>query len=242
MRIAIVDDDATDRNWLAAQLNTLLARRRLDAETILFENGERFLSAARKTPFSLAFLDVYMDGMDGVAAAQALRKFDSDCLLVFSTNSHDHALDSYRVQAVQYLVKPYEPEALEQLFTQLERLLPAPEKYVELRSGRQSVRVRLRDILWANHFQHQIRIHIAGGRELPSRLTFGEFSALLASDPRFFVCGRGLLINLDHAADFDGSVFLLCDGTRLPVSRNLTAQARSAFGDRLFQTGREPSL
>jgi len=242
MRIAIVDDDAADRNWLSAQLNTLLSRRRLDAETLLFESGERFLSAARETPFGLAFLDIYMDGMDGVAAARALRKFDPDCLLVFSTTSPDHALDGYRVQAVQYLVKPYAPEALERLFTQLDQLLPPPEQYIDLRSERQSVRVRLRDIQWANHFKHQMLIHTAGGREVHTRLTFGEFSALLSSDPRFFVCGRGLVINLDYAADFDGSVFQLCDGTRLPVSRSLTAQAKSAFGDRLFQSGRGPSL
>lgn len=237
MRIAVVDDNAADRAWLAEQIGELLIRRRLEGTVIPFPDGEGFLAAARRERFALAFLDIYMEGRDGVSTAEALRAFDPDCLLVFSTSSRDHALDGYRVRAVQYLLKPYGIQALEGVFDQLARLLSAPEKYVELRSGRRSVRVRLRDILWAEHFQHQVFVHTAGGGEVAARLTFGEFAGMLASDPRFFVCGRGVLVNLDHAADFDGGEFLLDGGARLPVSRDLSAAARAAFGDRLFQRG-----
>ena len=173
-------------------------------------------------------------------AARRLREFDAACLLAFSTVSRDHALEGYQVRAVQYLVKPYDASALEQLFNEIDRLLPLREKYVVLRAGRQSVRLRLGDVLWAEHFQHQVRVHTAGGGVLSTRLTFGEFTALLASDSRFFVCGRGLLVNLDHAADFDGRDFRMDDGARLPVSRDLAGAARGAFGDRVFYVKRGP--
>ena len=237
MRVAVVDDSAADRLWLAGELEALLARRRLEGTVTVFESGARFLAQARRERFHLAFLDIYMEGMGGVETAKRLREFDPDCLLVFSTSSPDHALEGYRVQAVQYLVKPYHTAELERLFVQLDRLLPARERYVELRAGRRSVRVRLRDILWAEHFQHQVRLHIPKGETLSTRLTFGAFTKLLAGDSRFFVCGRGLLVNLDHAADFDGRDFRLTDGTRLPVSRDLASAARSAFGDHLFHSG-----
>ena len=242
MRVAVVDDCAADRVWLVRELEQLLNRRRLEGTVTALDSGEAFLAAAQAERFDLAFLDIYMREMSGVTAAQALRRFDPDCLLVFSTSSTDHALEGYRVQAVQYLVKPYEAEELDRLFDRLERFLPAPEKYIDLRSGRQSIRVRLRDILWAEHFQHQVCLHTAGGEVLSTRLTFREFTELLTPDPRFFVCGRGLLVNLDGMADFDGRNFRLADGTRLPVSRDLAGAARSAFGDRLFHGGREARL
>lgn len=238
MRIAVVDDAAADRRWLAGELEALLARRGLEGTVTAFDSGGDFLEEARRERFRLAFLDIYMEGLGGVETARQLRAFDPDCLLIFSTSSADHALEGYRVQAVQYLVKPYDAAELDRLFIQLDRILPAQEKYVELRSGRQDVRLRLGDILWAEHYQHQVRVHTAGGEVLSTRLTFGEFAALLAPDPRFFVCGRGLLVNLDHAADFDGRDFRLEDGIRLPVSRDLSPAARSAFGDRLFRRGR----
>lgn len=237
MRVAVVDDDARDRAWLTAELEALLERRGLEGTAASFESGEAFLAAARAERFDLAFLDVYMEGTDGLETARALRSFDRECLLVLSTSSPDHALEGYRVQAAQYLVKPYGAAELEDLFDQLERLLPQPEKYVELRSGRQSVRLRLGEVLWAEHYQHQVRVHTAGGDVASIRMTFGEFTERLAPDGRFFVCGRGLLVNLDRAVDLDGRDFLLADGTRLPVSRDLLAAARSAFGDRLFRRG-----
>ncbi len=242
MRVAVVDDNAADRDWLAEQIENLLARRGLEGTVFPFPDGESFLAASQGSRFHLAFLDIYMEGRDGLSTAQELRSFDPDCQLVFSTSSRDHALDGYRVRAVQYLLKPYDSAALEGAFDQLARLLPAPERYVALRSGRQDVRVRLRDILWAEHFQHQVFVHTAGGGEVSARLTFREFAGMLTDDPRFFVCGRGVLVNLDHAADFDGGTFVLEDGTCVPVSRDLGSAARSAFGDRLFYRERGSGL
>ena len=176
MRVAVVDDSAADRLWLAGELKTLLARRGLEGTVTAFDCGESFLAAAQVRRFGLVFLDIYMEGLGGVQTAERLREFDPDCLLVFSTSSPDHALEGYRVQAVQYLVKPYHTAELERLFVQLDRLLPAPERYVELRAERRTVRVRLRDILWAEHFQHQVRLHIPKGETLSTRLTFGAFT------------------------------------------------------------------
>lgn len=238
MRIAIVDDNAGDRRWLSRQVEELLARRKMEGTAFCFETGGAFLAAARQERFDLLFLDIYMDGLDGVSTARELRAFDRDCVLVFSTSSRDHALEGFQLRAAQYLVKPYQARELELLFDDLARLLPEQERYVALRSGRRDIRVRLRSILWAEHFQHQVHVHTTAGREVSTRLTFREFSERLASDPRFFVCGRGLLVNLDHAADFDGAVFLLSDGTRLPVSRDLVPAAKAAFADRLFQLER----
>ena len=141
MRVAVVDDCAADRLWLAGELEGLLARRRLEGTVTVFSGGGSFLAAARREPFHLVFLDIYMEEPGGLETAERLRAFDPDCLLVFSTFSPDHALAGYRVRAVQYLVKPYTAAELEGLFRQLDRLLPAPEKYVELRAGRQTVQI-----------------------------------------------------------------------------------------------------
>ena len=48
-------------------------------------------------------------------------------------------------------------------------------------------------------------------------------------DPRFYLCNRGIVINLEHAVDFDGKEFLLDDETRIPVSRKLIKDARQTL-------------
>ena len=107
MRIAIVDDIAAERNLLHTRLNYKLKQRSIQADVLEYESGEAFLADAEQQPFTVVFLDIYMDGMSGMEAAKALRKLDTDCLLIFTTTSTDHALEGFQVRAMHYLVKPY---------------------------------------------------------------------------------------------------------------------------------------
>ena len=239
MRIAIVDDNASERESLRRRLGIQLARLALHAEILEFSSGAAFLTAAGKERLDLVFLDIYMGDENGVDMARRLRRFDPDCLLVFTTASKDHALEGFRVRAVQYLVKPYPDEELAALLDEIVKRLPAPDKYIEVNAVGGAVRLRFSEILYAEHFRHQIHIHTAGGQKTVIRQTFREFTAGL-SDDRFFLCSRGMIINLEYAEDFDGADFILKDGTRIPVSRDLSKAARLAFGDFLFQRGPKP--
>ena len=216
MRIAIVDDIGSEREALSMRLTLQLNRLALHADISGFESGRDFLSAAKEEPFDLVFLDIYMDGENGVDTAKELRLFDQDCLLVFTTTSTDHALDGFRVRAFQYLVKPYSDRELEVLFDELMARLPEPDQYIE---------VNVTGGIWTSD-----------GRETVTRQTFREFKARLC-DSRFFPCSRGMIINLEYVKDFNGTDFILKDGKRIPVSRDQAKAARLAFGDFLFQRG-----
>jgi len=233
MRISIVDDIASERKNLYGKLNAQLARLNLNAEISEFNSGTDFLAAAGKERFDLTFLDIYMGSENGVDTARALRRFDTDCLLVFITTSRDHALDGFRVRAFHYLVKPYTDEDLAALFDEIVKRLPSPDKYIDINTVGGIVRLRFQEIVYAEHYQHQIHIYRNDGSEAVTRRTFRDFTAGL-SDGRFFLCSRGLIVNLEYAEDFDGTDFILKNGKRLPVSRDLAKTARLAFGDFLF--------
>ena len=73
------------------------------------------------------------------------------------------------------------------------------------------------------------------GRELVTRQSFDSFITSLKMDPRFYQCNRGVVINLEHAVDFDGTGFRLDNGSNVPVSRKLLKNARQTFMEFLFQ-------
>ncbi len=234
MRIAIVDDIASERDNLKAGITAQLTRLSLNAKVFCFASGADFLSADGKERFDLVFLDIYMNNENGVDTAKELRRFDTDCLIVFTTTSTDHALDGFRVRAFHYLVKPCTDADLAALFDEIIKRLPETDRYIEVDTPRGAVRLRLRNILYAEHYQHQIHIYRTDGQKTVTRRTFREFAAGL-TDGRFFLCSRGVLVNLEHAEDFDGKDFILKNGKRIPVSRNLAKAARQAFGDFLFE-------
>lgn len=236
MRIAIVDDIVSDVKILCKRLDAQLNRLSLHSAVFEFDSGTAFLSAAKKERFDLVFLDIYMGKENGVDTAKALRRFDTNCLLVFTTTSTDHALDGFRVRALQYLVKPYTEEELADLFDEIVKRLPASDQCIEVNTVGGTVRLRLCEILYAEHYQHQIHIHTADGHRIVTRRTFREFTESI-TDERFFLCSRGLIVNLEHITDFNGTDFILKNGKRLPVSRSLAKTARLAFGDFLFRKG-----
>lgn len=238
MRIAIVDDLKAERALLKKRLSQQLALRGVEANILEFESGEAFLAAEKERRFSAAFLDIYMEGLSGMDAAKELRKTDTDCLLIFTTTSTDHALEGFQVRALHYLVKPFSEEEFSDLLTEMLAKLPRPEPVLTVKVSGSGVRLRYRDIVSAEHFAHMINIRTTAGKTLATRQSFKAFTEPLKKDPRFFVCGRGVIVNLEHAADFQDAAFCMTDGSRVYVNQELLKPARQAFMEFLLQGGR----
>ena len=79
MRIAIVDDIKEERAVLYGWLSNQLSKRNIPGDFVEVESGEEFLAAAKKRPFTVVFLDIYMNGTDGMETARVLRQTDTDC-------------------------------------------------------------------------------------------------------------------------------------------------------------------
>ena len=237
MKIAIVDDIAEERALLRARLKKWAAKQRIDAELLEYESGEAFLAAHRRQPVQAAFLDIYMPGANGIDTARALRAFDPDCLLIFTTTSTDHALEGFQVRAMHYLVKPFTQKDIDSLTDEMLARIPQPDKYMDIKVSGSDIRLNYQSIVYAEHFSHMIHIHTPAKKTLITRLPFKSFIAPLCQDARFFVCGRGVIVNLEHAADFEDTAFIMDEGSRVFFSRELMKSARQAFMVFLLQRG-----
>ena len=235
MRIAIVDDLAAERTLMKERLVRQLGLRGAQAEILEFDSGEAFLAARQKQRFTAVFLDIYMNGSNGIDTAKELRRSDTDCLLIFTTTSTDHALEGFQVRALHYLVKPYSENDISALADEILSRIPDSGKYIDVKVNGSNIQIPFRKIIYAEHFSHMIHIHTAGERELVTRQSFDSFITSLKMDARFYQCNRGVVINLEHAVDFDGSGFCLDNGSNVPVSRKLLKNARQTFMEFLFQ-------
>ena len=167
MRFAIVDDLDTERTLLKERLARQLRQRGTEAELLEFDSGEAFLAAEKERRFTAAFLDIYMEGLSGMDAARELRKTDTDCLLVFTTTSTDHALEGFQVRAFHYLVKPFSETELSGLLDEMLSKLPRPEPILTVKVDGSDIRLRYRDIISAEHFAHMINIRTTAAKRLP---------------------------------------------------------------------------
>ena len=235
MLIAIVDDIAEERILLRTRLENILDQKNVEFHCYEYENGEAFLKASKEHDFTVLFLDIYMDGANGIEIAKEFRKSNKDCLLIFTTTSTDHALEGFQVRALHYLVKPYSENDISVLADEILSRIPDSGKYIDVKVNGSNIQIPFRKIIYAEHFSHMIHIHTAGERELVTRQSFDSFITSLKMDSRFYQCNRGVVINLEHAVDFDGSGFRLDNGSNVPVSRKLLKNARQTFMEFLFQ-------
>ena len=105
IRVAIVEDEREVREQLAEYLRRYERQFGRMFEVSLFEDGDEIVSDYRAV-YDIILLDVQMRRMDGMAAAEAIRKVDKDVLLIFITNMAQFAIKGYAVDALDYVLKP----------------------------------------------------------------------------------------------------------------------------------------
>lgn len=217
-RIAVVDDLERDRAWLAEKLADYMARERLEYELTAFASGEAFSAALEQGQrFNLVFMDIYMDGITGIEAAQTLRARDMDCKLVFLTTSEDFMRQGFSLNSAHYLIKPVKDEDFAQAMAncRLGRALQVPTLAVTV-EGR-TLEVDTRQIRYLEVQQRSVVLHTTRG-DLPLGRSFSAAAAPLERDRRFLLCFKGVLVNMDHIAAQTGDELRLDDGSILPIA------------------------
>ncbi len=88
LKIALVDDEKIYKDEMSVICREFAAENQFNIEIAEYCDGESFLNS--KADYSIVFMDIYMNGMDGILTAQKLRERGNNCLLIFMTSSGDH--------------------------------------------------------------------------------------------------------------------------------------------------------
>lgn len=108
MRVLVCDDEKLARDRLA-RLTEAVADTEVVAEA---GNGREAVALAQSTRPDVVLLDIRMPDMDGIEAARHLLKLEHPPAVIFCTAYDEHALQAFKVQAVDYLLKPVSREEL----------------------------------------------------------------------------------------------------------------------------------
>lgn len=236
MRIALVDDCARDAETLERAITEHLEKRGRTCDVRTFACGDDLFAAGDDEPlaFDLVFLDVYLGEENGIQIAKRLRRENYPGLIVFTTVSSDHAVDGFRVRAFHYLMKPFTADDIAGVLDEAIAHLASDETMLRVHDGSAVVNVALSQVRFVTTDGHYLVLDTANG-PLRWRKPFGRFAEIVAPYRQFFACNRGIIVNLEHAADFtDDGCFLMDDGSKLPVRRSSRAEARSRYFDFLF--------
>ena len=211
--IAIVEDQTLD----AQRLEELLQQQLPEAECTWFTCGDDFLRTATEPGlYVVVFLDICMEGTNGIETARQLRAADPELLIVFVTSSPEYVWDAFPVHPFDYLLKPYKEEKFDHLAGELRRVLGRQQPELEVRIARQTVHLPLKKIHYAMAQNHFVKVVTDDG-ECRAAANFAQVQEQLMTQPDFLVCNRGVIINMSKVLRFDGECIEMLDGARLPV-------------------------
>ena len=228
--IAICDDLQSEQITLARLIRAYAKAHGLSVQLRFFSSGESLLAALQEgMSIHVLFLDIYMPGLDGMDTARRIRASGSNLSIIFATTSQDHGLDSFEVQACDYLVKPFQQEDVDSCLDWFFSHIPEPLRLLSVYAEGEWQSIPLSAIYYINVYGHQCQVHTPRGVILTRR---GLDDLERAIDSRDFLrCHRSFLVNLNHVTGVEGSDFCLGDQTRVPISSANAARIRSQFID-----------
>ena len=231
IRIAIVDDQPEARELLRQDL---LVRAPAGTSIACFDSSESFLSGFVPGDDSLIFLDICMPGLNGIETARRLRAAQPKTPVVFVTSSPEYVWDALPLHPFDYLRKPYDGARVRTLLDDLLLALAHPEPELELRVARQLILVPFGKIHYALAQNHYVSVRTGEG-EYRATATFAPIQQSLCADPRFLLCNRGVVVNMDKVLRFESDAIQMLNGMSFPVRQKDKGRLFAAFTQYQFR-------
>lgn len=235
LKIAICDDNRVELDHMAALLKRYQEENHLPARIDTFSNAMDLMEALRRENYQLILLDILMPGFTGIQAAREIRQFDSETKIIFLTSSPDYAVESYRVDAFYYLLKPIAEAELFPVLDRFSRQLRREEDTLLLTMPSGLVRLPFSKMEVVEVNSRHLLFYLTDGsvREIPGTLT--EYEPQLLTTRKFLKVHRSYLVNMDCIQHLKGNELITYTGKTVPVSRLLSNQVRKEYMDFLFQ-------
>lgn len=235
MRIAICDDDRQELDALAALLEQLDGKHGRMRVASYGNALDLLHDAEAGTSFDVVIFDIMMPGLSGIDAARELRAHNEAVDIVFLTSTPEFAVESYEVRAVNYLLKPVDPDKLAQTVERIAKQLDKPRASLTLSKPQRLVTLPFDQIEYVEIVGKTLHFMLADGGEETVRAPLRDYEEQLTSQPGFFKSHRSFIVNLANMRELDGDSFVSACKRRVPVSRALRKEAREAYVGFLFE-------
>lgn len=228
IQIAIVEDDAQERVRLKTYLNKFAEQENVQLSVSEYASGWAFLEGYHPK-FDIVLMDIEMPGMDGMETARNLRKIDGKVILIFVTNLAQYAVSGYEVDALDFIVKPVNPQSfVMKMRRAITRTTKKTEDMIQVRTDRENTYLMVSAIKYLEVSGHYVIYHTTGG-DLSEYTTMKEAMRKIEK-PFFARCNQSYLVNLRYVTAVKKDTVIV-DGDELTISRPQKKKFLMAFSE-----------
>lgn len=217
IKVAIVEDSNNEAEKLMKYLARFEKESKEQLHCTRYHDGVTFLEE-KNNDFDIVFMDIMLPGINGMEAAERMRKTNTQTILIFVTNMLNYAVKSYEVDALDYIVKPISYERVVFKLQKALRILEANKgRIISVNSQSGILPISSDDIYYVEVRQHKLTYHTKKGEYFELK-SLTQVEAMLV-DYNFSRCNSCYLVNLKYIVKADSSFISMVNGDELKISQ-----------------------
>ncbi|MDC1106706.1 LytTR family DNA-binding domain-containing protein [Prolixibacteraceae bacterium] len=220
----LVDDETLALDVLESYIN------RLDNLELVAKchSAVEAITILNSTKIDLLFLDIQMPGLTGI---QLLRNLSNPPTVIFSTAYTEYAVESYDLEALDYLIKPIPFDrfikAINRYFRNSSASIHLPKTtssvetenpFIFIKSDKRMVKVTLNEILYIESLRNNVSIFLDNRKEITTPNTISNIEAKLP-EMSFIRVHRSFIVSIPKIDSYTAANIKI-NGEILPIGRN----------------------
>lgn len=232
LQIAICDDEKYFQKRERNIVINYMKQRNIPCEIDLFLSGRELLNRKDDLKkYSIIFLDVNMDELNGLQTAKQIRSLSDEIYIVFVTAYVMYALEGYKVDAIRYIVKDDEclentiAESLDAIFQRM-NYIKESEKF-EFREGTKEI--LLEQILFVESNLHKLTFHFYNKDVKYTMYERLDVVAERLNHYNFCRIHKSYLVNLRYVEKIERYQLQLCNGLEINIAKPRYPEVKNKF-------------
>lgn len=216
IQLAIVEDENSYADQLIEFVKKYQSESGKTFKITRFKDGDEITNGYRGQ-FDIILMDIEMKLMDGMTAAEEIRKLDQDVIIMFITNMTNYAIRGYQVDALDYVLKPVSYFAFSQkLGRAISKMKNKSTKTISIEIQSGVKKLDIDNVFYIESEGHNLNFYTSGG-EFSIRGKLKDFEEQLVPY-NFFRSNKGYLVNLKYVDGVENGSCLIA-GKQLLISR-----------------------
>lgn len=237
IKIAICDDDVLELERSEKYINKYMENNPdIQIAVTTFLSPLELLSCVDvNAGFDIYILDIIMDGMKGTEVARELRNKQISCEIIFMTTSREYAVDAFALNAIHYLVKPYDyVDFSEALARALKKTELADNNYIVKNTDKGVTKIPVSNICYSESSGHYQYIHMNNKEVYKVRSKVVDLWQELQVFSQFIKPHAGFIVNMEYIKNITSSEIELVDQI-IPLTKNTYTKVRKQYMDFIFK-------
>lgn len=219
LNVAIVENEEEEAFKSKELILSYGKERGIGIDISIFSDAVHFLKDS-PNQIDCIFLDIDMPGINGMDMAVEVRKINKKVDIVFVTNLPQFAIDGYKVQALDFVLKPTNYSDFRMA---LDKIYEKKSKEIKdgfvLKAGATVQCFKNKEVVYIEMKRHDLFVYMDDGAIFSTRGTIKALEEELNKD-MFAKINSGIIVNLGKVARLENNSVIMQDKTDLPISRS----------------------